>query len=264
MAPSLPTSPADALSTFGLDGRVVLVTGASSGLGDRFVRVLAGAGATVVASARRLDRLEALAAEVENVVPVACDVADDDACGALVERAEAEGGGQVDVLVNNAGISDGPTNAEEQDPADFRAVVEVNLNAAFVLSRLCGPAMREAGKGSIINIASVHGLVASAPNRQAAYVASKFGLVGLTQELACQWADQRVRVNAIAPGYFASELSSPMLEDEGGLRWVVRNTPMHRAGDPHELDGVLLFLASDASTYVTGATIPVDGGWTAR
>ena len=252
------------LAPFRLDGRLALVTGASSGLGDRFVRVLAGAGATVVAAARRADRLEALAAEVDGVVPVVGDVSDDGACQDLVDRAEAEGGGTVDVLVNNAGISDGPSRAEQQDPDDFRRVLEVNLEACFVLARRCAPAMLAAGRGSIVNVSSVHGLVASSPNRQAGYVASKFGLVGLTQELACQWADQGVRVNAIAPGYFASELSTPMLEDEGGLRWVVRNTPMHRAGDPHELDGALLFLASDASSYVTGQTLAVDGGWTAR
>lgn len=254
----------DVLAPFRLDGRLAVVTGASSGLGERFARVLAAAGATVVAAARRLDRLEALAAEVEGIVPVACDVSDDDACAALVERAEAEGGGALDVLVNNAGISDGPVHAEGQDPEQFRQVVEVNLNACFVLSRRCAPAMLAAGRGSIVNVSSIHGLVASAPNRQAGYVASKFGLLGLTQELACQWADQGVRVNAIAPGYFASELSSPMLDDEGGLRWVVRNTPMRRAGDAHELDGALLFLASDASTYLTGQTLAVDGGWTAR
>ena len=253
----------DPLTSFRLDGRVAVVTGASSGLGERFVRVLAAAGATVLAAARRLDRLVALADEVEGVVPVECDVSDDAACRSLVEIAQTQTG-RVDVLVNNAGISDGPVNAELEDPALFRQVVEVNLNAAFVLSSLCAPAMLEAGRGSIVNISSIHGLVASSPNRQAGYVASKFGLVGLTQELACQWADQGVRVNAIAPGYFASELSSPMLDDESGRRWVVRNTPMRRPGEPHELDGVLLFLASDASTYVTGQTIAADGGWTAR
>jgi hypothetical protein len=260
----MPGSLSDPLTPFRLDGRLAVVTGASSGLGDRFVRVLAGAGATVVAAARRADRLEALASEVEGVIPVACDVGDDEACRALVERAEAEGGGTVDVLVNNAGVSDGPANAEVQDPDDFRRVLEVNLEACFVLARLCAPAMLAAGRGSIVNISSIHGLVASSPNRQAGYVASKFGVVGLTQELGCQWAAQGVRVNAIAPGYFASELSSPMLDDESGLRWVVRNTPMRRAGDPHELDGALLFLAGDASTYVTGQTLAVDGGWTAR
>jgi hypothetical protein len=253
----------DVLAPFRLDGRVAVVTGASSGLGARFARVLAAAGATVVAAARRIDRLEALAEEVPGLVAVACDVADDGACAALVATALGQTG-RIDVLVNNAGTSDGPSNAEDEDPALFRSVMDVNLEAAFVLSRLCAPAMLEAGRGSIVNIASVHGLVASSPNRQAGYVASKFGLVGLTQELACQWAASGVRVNAIAPGYFASELSSPMLDDESGLKWVVRNTPMRRPGEEHELDGLLLFLAGDASTYVTGQTIAADGGWTAR
>lgn len=262
-APDASPRPLDPLAPFRLDGRVALVTGASSGLGARFARVLAAAGATVVAGARRADRLEALAAEVPGLVAVPADVTDDAACERLVAEA-VQRAGRVDVLVNNAGVSDGPSRAEEQDPAEFRAVLEVNVEAAFVLSRLCAPAMLEAGRGSIVNVASVHGLVASAPNRQAGYVASKFGVVGLTAELACQWADAGVRVNAIAPGYFASELSSPMLDDEKGRAWVVRNTPMRRPGAEHELDGLLLFLASDASTYVTGQTIAADGGWTAR
>ena len=173
--------------------------------------------------------------------------------------------GRVDVLVNNAGISDGPQRAETEDPADFVHAVEVNLTAAFHLSRLVAPGMIERRHGSIVNITSVHGLVASSPNRQAGYVASKTGLVGLTRELACQWATAGVRVNAIAPGYFATDLTGEMIATDSGREWIERNTPMRRVGSAEdELDGALLFLASDASTYVTGQTIAVDGGWTAR
>jgi NAD(P)-dependent dehydrogenase (short-subunit alcohol dehydrogenase family) len=172
--------------------------------------------------------------------------------------------GRVAVLVNNAGISDGPQRAEIEDPADFALAVEVNLTASFHLARLVAPGMIERGAGSIVNVSSVHGLVASSPNRQAGYVASKSGLVGLTRELACQWATDGVRVNALAPGYFATDLTGEMIASDSGSAWIERNTPMRRVGAEHELDGALLFLASDASTYVTGQTIAVDGGWTAR
>jgi len=124
--------------------------------------------------------------------------------------------------------------------------------------------MLERGSGSIVNISSVHGLVASTPNRQLAYDASKGGLTLLTRELACQWARMGVRVNALAPGYFQSELTDPLVEEERGLAWIERETPMGRMGDANELDGALLLLASDAGSYITGHILCVDGGWTAR
>jgi NAD(P)-dependent dehydrogenase (short-subunit alcohol dehydrogenase family) len=252
------------MEQFRLDGRVALVTGASAGLGARFAGVLADAGAAVVLVARRADRLEAVAADLPGDPVVApADLADPDQRDAAVAAA-LDRHGRVDVLVNNAGISDGPQRAEAEDPADFARAVELNLNAAFHLSRLVVPSMIEAGRGSIVNIASVHGLVASSPNRQAGYVASKSGLVGLTRELATQWATSGVRVNAIAPGYFATDLTGEMIASETGREWIERNTPMRRVGAEHELDGALLFLAGDASSYVTGQTIAVDGGWTAR
>jgi len=248
---------------FRLDGRVALVTGASAGLGARFARVLHDAGASVVLVARRADRLEALADELDGALALPADLADPGARESAVAVALAHHG-RVDVLVNNAGVSDGPQRAETEDPADFARAVEVNLTAAFHLSRLVAPGMIERGGGSILNITSVHGLVASSPNRQAGYVASKSGLVGLTRELACQWATDGVRVNALAPGYFATDLTGEMIASDSGRTWIERNTPMRRVGTEHELDGALLFLASDASSYVTGQTIAVDGGWTAR
>ncbi len=248
---------------FALSGAAI-VTGASSGIGEHTCRLLSAAGMTVVAAARRADRLAVLESETSGVIGHVCDVSDDGQLEELVAAAERLG--PLTVVVNNAGISDATTPAIEQDPADFRRVMEVNLTATFVLSKLAAATMIDADRsGSIVNVSSVHGLVAAAPNHQAAYVASKSAVVGLTRELALQWARQGVRVNAIAPGYFPTELTEAMLvDDDSGLRYVRRNTPLGRTGELAELDGVLLLLASAAGSYITGQTIAVDGGWTAR
>lgn len=249
---------------FALDGRVAVVTGASSGLGERFARVLHAAGATVVVAARRTERLDALADDLgERVVVVPADLASADAREELVDTA-LEQCGTIDVLVNNAGI--GRTAPAEDEPlADWSDVVEVNLTAVFHLSQLAARTMLDAGAGAIVNVASILGIVASAPIAQASYVASKGGVVALTKELGCQWARRGVRVNALAPGWFPSEMTNgSMMEDEASMAFIRRNCPVGRPGEPHELDGTLLFLASDASTYLTGQTIVVDGGWTAR
>ena len=245
-----------------LDDEVVIITGASSGLGDRFARVCHAAGAKVVIGARRLDRLEALAAELPGTIAVACDVAEDADLQALVDRT-LEAHGRIDVLVNNAGIG-GPVPAEDEAPAEFRRVVDVNLNAVFVLSQLVGHQMIEQGEGVIVNIASMLGLVASAPIKQASYCASKGAVVNLTRELGAQWARKGVRVNALAPGWFPSEMAMEMFTDEASGAFLRRNTPMGRGGEPHELDGALLFLASAASSFMTGQILTIDGGWTAR
>lgn len=250
---------------FRLDDRVAIVTGASSGIGRRACLVLAAQGAHVLAAARRVDRLEALAAEDERILPVGCDVAIDADLVALVDRA-VEAHGRVDVVVNSAGTTDAVTPAEHQDPAEFRRVVDVNLNACFVLAAAAARQMivQEEG-GSIVNVASIHGLVAAAPNAQAAYAASKGGLVNLTRELAAQWAKHRIRVNALAPGYFETELTQAMFAGEdSGLRYIRRNTLLGRPGELAELDGPLLLLATGAGSYITGQTLAVDGGWTAR
>jgi NAD(P)-dependent dehydrogenase (short-subunit alcohol dehydrogenase family) len=245
-----------------LEGRVAIVTGASSGLGERFARVLHTAGADVVVAARRADRLERLTDELDGVASCVCDVGREQDLERLVGLAK-ERFGRIDVLVNNAGV--GRAYPAEDEPLEhFRHVVDVNLNALFALSQLVGRVMLEQGSGSIVNIASMFGLVAAAPIKQASYCASKGAVVNLTRQLGAEWARKGVRVNAIAPGFFPSEMTEELLEEPRAHDWMRRNVPIGRAGKPHELDGVLLFLAGDASTYVTGQTIAVDGGWTAR
>jgi NAD(P)-dependent dehydrogenase (short-subunit alcohol dehydrogenase family) len=253
--------PLPAENVFRLDGKVAIVTGASSGLGERFARVLARAGAKVALVARRADRLERLAEELPQSVPIACDLSASDQLE-LPVRQTIEAFGQVDVVVNNAGIERSRPALEETE-AVFREVLGVNLVAPFVLACAAARDMLSRGAGgSIINIASIIGLVGVGRPPQAAYAASKGGLVNLTRELSAQWSPSGIRVNAIAPGFFASQMTEQLFSDESGYKWVARNTAMRRHGLPHELDGALLYLASDASSYVTGTVLPVDGGWT--
>lgn len=247
---------------FRLDGRVAIVTGASSGLGRRFARVLHAAGASVALAARRRERIEALAGELDRSIAVPTDVSDPSHRERLIERT-IETFGRIDVLVNNAGIGS-PMPAEDEPVERFAEVMDVNVTALFGLSQLAGRQMIAQGHGSIINIASILGLVASAPIKQASYAASKGAVVNLTRELGVQWARRGVRVNAIAPGWFPSEMTTEMFTDEASMAFLRRNAPMARGGEEHELDGALLFLASDASSYVTGQVLVVDGGWTAR
>jgi len=247
---------------FDLAGRVAVVTGASSGLGRRFAQVLRERGAELVLAGRRAHRLAALAAELgeEHAEPVPIDVGDEEAVRALVDRA-AKRFGRLDIMVNNAGIADEGA-AEAESLADFERVIRTNLSAVFTGCREAARLMLPSGRGSIINIASVAGF-GSLSDRypMAAYVASKTGVIGLTRELAAQWAARGVRVNAIAPGWFPTELTGK-LADRDQVRWIEQRTPIARAGRPDELDGALVFLASDASSYVVGQTLVVDGGWT--
>jgi NAD(P)-dependent dehydrogenase (short-subunit alcohol dehydrogenase family) len=225
---------------------------------------VAQAGATVFAAARRIDRLKELADSDARIHPVACDVALEADRTRLTETALSTTG-RIDILVNNA-ASSGETRAEDESPDAFTDVLGVNLTAPFHLARLAAEAPSSVSPGgrSIINVSSILGLVSAAPLGGASYSASKAGLIGLTRELAGQWGRSGTRVNALAPGWFRTEMTADLFGDERSSRWVERNTLLHRGGDSHELDGALLFLASDASSYCTGQVLTVDGGWTAR
>ena len=243
-----------------LDGRVAIVTGASSGLGVAFARGLAEAGADVVLGARRAERLAETAALVEATgraaLVVQTDVSSPEECNRLVGKA-IERFGRVDVLVNNAGVGTA-VPATRETPEQFRQVIDVNLNGSYWMAQACGRVM-EPGS-SIINISSVLGIT-TAGLPQAAYSASKAGLIGLTRDLAQQWTGRKgIRVNAIAPGFFPSEMTEAY--PPGYLDAMMVRVPAGRAGEDAELAATVVFLASPAAAYITGQTLPVDGGLT--
>ena len=246
------------LDQFSLEGKVAVVTGASAGLGVAFAPGLAEAGADVSLGARRVERLEATRALVEaegrRALVTRLDVAQPEDCDALIDATVAEFG-RIDVLVNNAGIGAVVPALKETDE-EFRRVLDVNLSGCFWMARAAARAMQPGS--SIINISSVIGLT-SVGLPQAAYTASKAALLGLTRDLAQQWTGRRgIRVNAIAPGFFLSEMQG--LDQHFDA--VLPRIPVNRIGDPAELATAVVFLASDAASYVTGQTIVVDGGLT--
>lgn len=248
------------LESFRLDGKVVIVTGASSGLGVAFAQGFAEAGADLVLGARRVEQMAQTAALVNGAGRRAhthrTDVADPTQCQELVDAAMAEFG-RVDVLINNAGIGTA-VPATRETPEEFNRVIDVNLNGSYWMAQACGRVMQPGS--AIINIASVLGLT-TAGLPQAAYAASKAGVIGLTRDLAQQWSGRKgIRVNAIAPGFFASEMTDEL--KPGYLDSLMPRIIMNRLGDSAELAATAVWLASTAGGYVTGQTIVVDGGMT--
>ena len=251
--------PAELDTLFRLDGRVAIVTGASRGLGERFARVLRAVGAEVVAGGRDGEALERLAAETGASVEPG-DVRDDAHLQRLVDHA-LERHGRLDIAVPNAGVAD-VVPFEEQDLGELRDMLAINLVSAMVLSQLAARAMLERGGGVIVNVASILGLVAPGDTQMAGYTAAKAGLIGVTRDLAAEWGRRGIRVNALCPGYFPTDMTEG-LTHPGAIKRIERRTLLGRVPRLEELDGALLFLASDASSYMTGQTLVIDGGWTA-
>jgi len=259
------TNALEAANLFDLSGRTAIVTGASSGLGVTFAYALAANGANVVVAARRRDRLDDVVAGLKGEgesLAVECDITQPDQIEAMCEAAMARFG-SIDIFVANAGVvAEGMPAPEKTPPEAFAMGIDVNVNGTFNSVTAAGRRMLAAGRGSIIIIASIAG-VSGHRGYPPAYCASKAAQIQLAQQLGATWADRGVRVNAIAPGWFPSEMTEGFL---GAPLWAERveeQTPLARLGDPAELVGPILLLASDAGAYITGAVVPVDGGWSA-
>ncbi|HVD24635.1 MAG TPA: SDR family oxidoreductase [Gaiellaceae bacterium] len=253
------------MKLFDLSGKTAIVTGGGKGIGRQMADGLAEAGANILVCARQAERCEEAAAELAEhgvkTLGLGCDVRDPDQVQAVVARTVADFGG-VDVLVNNAGTVWGAP-PEEMPLEGWQKVVDVNLTGVFLFSQAAGRAMISNGGGSIVNIASVAGLHGSPTEitNSVVYHATKGGVIAFTRDLACKWAEHGIRVNAIAPGWFPSDMANFVLERHGER--LVEDVPLRRFGGPEDLKGPVVFLASDASAYVTGHTLVVDGGQSA-
>ena len=250
---------------FNLAGKSALITGASSGIGVYFAKVLAEAGAKVAVAARRKENLDAVAAEINaaggEAIAISCDVSREDDVKRMIDEAW-NAFGRLDILVNNAGtVADGASMPEKLDNAIFDEVIKINLYGVWYGCKEAGARMLADGKGgSIINVSSILG-TGGAPDHPVGYQVTKAAVNNLTRNLAASWADRGVRVNTIAPGYFPSEMTGPFFAVPGYLDYVKEATPMARVGELEELAGPLLLLASDAGAYMTGHTLIVDGGY---
>ena len=255
------------LEQFKLDGKVAIVTGGAMGLGKAMATALAQAGANIVIA----DINEAVAndtaqeiRETESVEAIALkvDVTNPDAVNQMVEEVTKQFN-KIDILVNNAGMTIN-AKAEEMSFEDWNKVINLNLNGIFLVAQSVGRVMIKQGYGSIINTSSMSGLIANKPQEQCSYNASKAGVIMLTKSLAMEWSKYNIKVNTIAPGYMKTELTKPFFDQGGAMieDWM-GFTPMGRPGTPHELGGIVVYLASDASSFAQGSVFTIDGGYTA-
>lgn len=252
------------MGLFDLTGKSAVVTGASSGLGVQFAKALARQGADLALMARRADKLETVKSEIEQMgvrcLAIPCDVTKTDNIKQAVKQIEAAFG-KVDILVNNAGTAT-IAPAEDQTDDEWQRVIDLNLNSVYYCSREFAKGMIARSYGKIINIGSIHSSVAMTGFQISAYCASKGGVALLTKELANEWAQYNITVNAIGPAYFPSEMTDSFVEDPAFQQVLSTYCPMKRAGRPGELDGAVVYFASDASSYTTGQLLTIDGGWT--
>lgn len=251
----------DYLGLFRLDGRVALVTGGGNGIGRATCHALAQAGAQVAVTDLDAEAAGRVAAEIGGA-PYRLDVADEAEVRAVVEEIAARHG-RIDVLVNNAGLG-ARVPTVELATERWRQVLAVNLDGSFFCAREVGRRMLAAGRGAVVNVASIMGLVGGAHYPNLAYHSAKGALINFTRALACEWAPAGVRVNAVAPTFARTRLTEPLMADKEMERRLLRDTPMGRFVEPEEVAAAILFLASDAAAMITGVTLPVDGGWTAR
>jgi NAD(P)-dependent dehydrogenase (short-subunit alcohol dehydrogenase family) len=252
------------LDMMSLKSKVAVVTGGSSGLGVTFAQALAEVGANIVLAARRIDKLNDVADDLTRlgvkVKPVQCDVSQQDQVQALIDET-LKTFGRMDIVVNNAGVA-AMSPATEITIEEWNRVVSVNLTGTFLCARTAARQMMKRGGGKIVNIASIYGAVGDV-FPASPYYATKGAVINLTRDLAVEWAPSKINVNAIAPGFFPSEMTEGIFQDPHYLEYINKQTPLGRTGNPEDLKGAIVFLASSASDYVTGQTIFVDGGWTA-
>lgn len=246
-----------------LTGRTVVLTGATSVLGSAFARRLTTCGARVALLARRADQLEVLAAELDGTIALVADLAEVDTLAAAIEEARARFG-PIDTLINAAAAAASGTPAERESLDEIRRALDVNAIAPLVLAQLVHPDMVGLGRGCIVNVGSIAGDVGIGRFPQASYAASKGGLHALTRELAAQWSRYGIRVNTLAPGFFRSEMTASLFDHPKAEEWISRGEMLPEHIEPDDLAGALLFLVSDASAAMTGQTLLIDNGWTAR
>jgi len=250
---------------FNIQGQTAIVTGASSGLGLTFAEALAECGANVILAARRIERLEQLSDTLTRkygtkAIPIKTDVSQEPDVLRMVKTA-VEHFGSLEIMVNNAGIAS-VSPSVDMSAEEWKKVIDVNLTGVFLCARTAAREMIKKNYGKIVNIASIYGAVGDVFHA-APYYASKGAVINLTRAFAIEWAQYKINVNAIAPGFFPSEMTEQVFKDENALKHILSRTPLGRTGEPSDLKAVLLYLASPASNYVTGQTIFVDGGWTA-